>query len=276
MRIPDGADGGGSGSSVDGFTLAGASEGWRGWAGDFGGVLRRGWRVTAGVLLVTMVIPLWPLSGLIADGATIGAAASANGKSSGIMLALGVIGAPVLLVLGTGGALIVTRGWASAVWAAKSACSGRSASLRDALRRVGNRNRRLWGGYMIGVAVLVGAALLSGSAAPQSSIVPALLMLAGPAGLLAPVLCFAFPTAGRRRADLAPMALVLALIVGCEVTVALVLSWLMNPASAGSPDISGPVAALIASLIALPGSVLLAAASSVTYARFEAEAEAGA
>ena len=288
MRIPDDADGpGGSDGPADGVRGPGeAVEGWRGWAGEVGVVVRRSWRVIAEVLLVTMVLPLLPLSGLIADGATVGAASSSNGKDSGTMLAVGLLVAPALLALAVGCGLVVARGWTAAVWAAASAGSGRPPGLRDALRWSKHRSRRLWARYMIGVAGLVGAALLSGSEAPQASTVPALLALAGPAGL-APVLCFASPvacgghapgaggppaagpavTGAWRCACLAPMAFALAVIVGCEAVAALVLSWLMNPASPGDPSISAPAAALIASLIVLPGSLLLAAASSVSYAR---------
>jgi hypothetical protein len=85
--------------------------------------------------------------------------------------------------------------------------------------------------------------------------VPDLLVLAGPAGLLAPVLCFAPAAAWRRdvpgapgpvaaggalaatghRACLAPMALVLAVVVGVQVAAALALSWLMaSPSGTGA------------------------------------------
>jgi hypothetical protein len=119
--------------------------------------------------------------------------------------------------------------------------------------------------------------------------VPDLLVLAGPAGLLAPLLCFApaaalgrrapgadepsaadlAPAASGPRACLAPMVLVLATVVSGEVAAALALSWLMTSASAAAAGvgISGFAAAVIASLVALPGSVLLVAASSVSYAR---------
>jgi hypothetical protein len=122
--------------------------------------------------------------------------------------------------------------------------------------------------------------------------VPDLLVLAGPAGLLAPLLSFApaaawrrpaagggeppgadgAPAAAGRRACVAPLAFVLAMVVSGEVTAALALSWLMTSASpsatgVGLEGINGPVAAVIASLVALPGSILLAAASSVCHAR---------
>jgi hypothetical protein len=66
------------------------------------------------------------------------------------------------------------------------------------------------------------------------------------------------------------MAFVLAVVVGAEVAVALALSRLMTPTAQASASISGADAALIASLVALPGSVLLVAASSVSYARLRA------
>jgi hypothetical protein len=146
---------------------------------------------------------------------------------------------------------------------------------------------------MAGVTVLTGAAFLAGYLAPGASTVPNLLALAGPAGLLAPVLSLApaaawrrhapggadpraaglAPAATRRLACLAPMAVVLAVVVSCEVAVALALSRLMTPPVASGASISGPAAALIASLAALPGSVLLAAASSVSYARLRGRTE---
>jgi hypothetical protein len=66
------------------------------------------------------------------------------------------------------------------------------------------------------------------------------------------------------------MVFVLAVVVSCEVAAALILSWLLTSpyaTGAGLQGISGPAAAVIASLVALPGSVLLAAASYVSYAR---------
>jgi hypothetical protein len=295
MRVPDGAGGpGGSDGPPDDLPLrpGTAEEGWRGWAGDVALVLRRSWRAIAAIMLVTMLLPVLPLSGLIADGVAAGAAISPHSKGPLGLLLVAVLFSPVLLVLAAGCGLVVARGWTGAVRAAASAGSGRPAGIGDALRWSGRRGGLLGGSYLAGVAVLAGAAFLAGYAAPQAFTVPDLLVLAGPAGLLAPVLSFApaaawrrrepgageppaadgAPAAAGRRACLAPMAFVLAVVVGCEVAAALALSWLMTSASpsatgAGLEGINGPAAALIASLVALPGSVLLAAASSVSYAR---------
>jgi hypothetical protein len=279
MRVSDRDGGpGGSDGPPDDLPLrrGTAEEGWRGWAGDVAVVLRHSWRVIAAILLVTMVLPLLPLSGLIAVGVAVGAAISPHGKGSLAVLVLAVLAAPVLLVLAVGCGLVVASGWTGAVWAAASAGSGRTAGLSDALRRSGRRSRLLGGSYLAGVAVLADAAFLAGYVAPGAFTVPDLLVLAGPAGLLAPVLSFApaadgAPAATGRRACLAPVAFVLAVVVGCEVAAALALSWLMTSASpsasgAGLEGINGPAAAVIASMVALPGSVLLAAASSVSYA----------
>jgi len=146
---------------------------------------------------------------------------------------------------------------------------------------------------MTGLAAVAGAAFAAGYVAPGRPAVPDLLVLAGPVGLLAPVLCLV-PAAARRRdapgaldpttadgaepatgrrACLAPTAFVLAVVVGSEVAAALALSWLMASPSgtgAGLEGTNGPAAVVIASLVALPGSVLLAAASSVSHARLTA------
>jgi hypothetical protein len=269
-----------------------ALEGWRGWAGDVALVLRRSWRAMAAIMLVTMMLPVLPLAGLIADGATAGAAISPDGKGPLGLLVAAVLFAPVLLVLAAGCGLLVARGWTGAVRAAASAGTGRQAGLSDALRWSRRRSRRLGGSYLVGVAVLAGAAFFAGYLAPGAHTVPDLLVLAGPAGLLAPLLSFAPAAAWRRRtagageppaadgapaaaghrASLAPLAFVLAVVVSGEVTAALTLSWLMTSASpsatgVGLEGINGPAAAIIASMVALPGSVLLAAASSVSYAR---------
>jgi hypothetical protein len=152
-----------------------------------------------------------------------------------------------------------------------------------------------WGSYMIGLAVLAGAAFLAGYVVPGAPTVPDLLVLAGPVALLAPVVCFVPVAAWHRqapgafdpheadgsladtgrRAFLAPMAFVPVVIVGCEVVAALALSWLMASASpvatgSGLVGINGPAAVVIASLVALPRSVLLAAARPVSYARLTA------
>jgi hypothetical protein len=296
MRVPDGAGGpGGSDGSPDDFPAwpGLARGGWRGWAGDVAVVVRRGWRTMGAVLLVTTVVPLLPLSGLVAIGVAAGAAISSNGKSSGIMLAFTVILAPALLALAAVCGLAVARGWTGAVRAVASAGSGRPAGAGEALRWGRGRSGLLWGSYLAGVAVLAGGAFLAGYAAPGAFTVPDLLVLAGPAGLLAPVLCFAPAAAWRRRGRgagdppatdgtpaapaaaghrvcLAPMALLLTVVVGGEVAAALALSWLMTSpyaTGAGLPGSNGPAAAFVASLVALPGSVLLVAASSVTYAR---------
>ena len=64
-----------------------AREAGRGWAGDVAVVVRCSWRAMAAILLVTMVLPLLPLSGLIADGATVGATIGSNGKDSALIVA---------------------------------------------------------------------------------------------------------------------------------------------------------------------------------------------
>jgi hypothetical protein len=301
MQVPDGAGGPGGGDDPRGDLppwpgAAGAS--WRGWASDVAVVLRRGWRVIAAILLVTMALPVLVLSGLIADSVAVGAAVSLNGQESMGTLVGAALTAPVVLVLAVFCGLVVAHGWTGAAWAATSAGSGRPASLRDALRWSWRRVRLLWGSYMIGVAILTGAGYLAGYAGPQAFAVPDLLVLAGPAGLLAPVLSFApaatwrrrapgaggppaadgAPAATGRRACLAPMALVLAAVMGCEVAAALAMSWLMSSPPAvsfgvGLDGSNGPDAVLIASLVALPGSVLLVAASSVSYARLRARRE---
>ena len=129
----------------------------------------------------------------------------------------------------------------------------------------------------------------SGLTAPGASTVPNVLALAGPVGLLAPVLCAApavawhrrspavgfAPASIRRSSCLVPMAFVLAVVVSCEVAAALALSWLMTPESPGAVGarISAAAAALIANLVALPGSVLLVAASAVSYAWLRGQAK---
>jgi len=256
-------------------------------------VVRRGWRAVAAVLLVTMVLPVLLLSGLTAACVAVGAGISPHGKGTGVVLVAAVFTGPAFLVLAAGCGLVVARGWTGAVWAAASAGSGKPAGLPGALRWSRRRSGLLWASYLAGVAVLAGAAFLAGYAAPGAFTVPDLLVLAGPAGLLAPVLCFApaaawrrrapgagsppaadgAPAATGRRACLAPLACALAVVVSWEVAAALALSWLMTSASepgtgAGLEGINGPAAAVIASLVAVPGLVLLAAASSVSYARW--------
>ncbi len=296
MLEPDG--GGGLGDDLPPgdlpFLPGTALGGWYGWASDVVVVLRLHWGVMAAMMLVTMLLPVLPLSGLIADGVAMGASISPHGKGPLGLLVVAVLVAPVLLAVAAGCGLVVARGWTGVVRAAVSARSGMAAGWRDTLR-VAYPGRQLWGSYMIGLVVLAGAAFLAGYVAPGAPTVPDLLVLAGPAGLLAPVLCFAPAAAWRRRAPgaldpiaaegalaatgrracLAPMAFVLAVVVGCEVVVALALSWLMTSASpsatgAGLEGINGPAAAVIASMVALPGSVLLAAASAVSYTRLTA------
>ena len=292
MREPDGPEGPGANDArasnvplKSGLVL----EDWRAWGGDVVVALRSSWRTIAVIMLVTMALPILPLAGLIADGDAVGAAIRLNGQDTVIVLTAAALLTPALLALAVWCALVVARGWTSAAWAAASAATGSRASARDALRWSRRRSRLLGGSYLVGLAVLVGTAFLAGYLAPRVSAVPDLLVLAGPAGLLAPVLIFAPAAAWRRRAPgtgepstaeggdgrrvpLAPVAFVLAVVVGCEVAAALALSWLLTSASpastgVGLEGINGPAAAVIASLIALPGSVLLAAATSVSYTR---------
>jgi hypothetical protein len=292
MRMPDGADGpGGDGGPGDVPFRHAAGQGWRGWVRDVAMVVRRRWRAIAAVLLITTVLPTLPLSGLIADGVAAGSASSPNGKGSPGLVAAAVLIAPVLLALAVGCALVVAQGWTNAVWAAASAGSGRPIGVLEASSWSRRRSRLLAGTYLAGAAVLTSLAFLAGYAAPSAPTVPDLLVLAGPAGLLAPVLCFVPAAAWRRRAPragelpdaegapagtrapafLVPLAFVLAAVVGYEITAALALSVLLTSASGSGADlegINGPAAAVIASLVALPGSVLLAAASSVSYTRY--------
>lgn len=268
-----------------------ALEGWRGWAGELALVLRRRWRAMAAIMLVTMMLPVLPLVGLIAACVALGAAISMNGQDLTGVLAVAVFTSPVLLALAAGCGLVVARGWACAVRAAASAGTAGPLGLSDALRGSRGPSGLLGRSYLAGVAVLAGAAFLAGYLAPGGHTVPDLLVLAGPAGLLAPLLSFASAATWRRRAagagapppadgapaaghraGLAPLALVLAVIVSVEVMAALMLSWLLTSASpsatgVGLDSTSGPAAAIIASAIALPGSVLLAAASSVSFAQ---------
>jgi hypothetical protein len=195
-------------------------EDWRGLAGDVALVLRRRWRVITMIMLVAMLLPALPLSGLIADGVAMGTSISPHGKGPLGLLLVAVLLAPVLLALAAGCGQIVTRGWTGALRVAASASTSEPADWRGTLR----------------------------GARPGTLV------------------------AAQRRARLAPMGFVLAVIVGCEVVAALVLSWLLSSASpaatgAGFEGINGPVAVIAASLVALPGSVFLAAASSASYAR---------
>jgi hypothetical protein len=250
-----------------------------GWADDVAVVLRRRWRVMAAIIGVTMLLPALPLSGLIADAAAMGASFSPHGKGPLGLLVVTVLLTPVLLAVAAGCGLIVARGWTAAVRAAASARSGEPVDWQGALRGTAPRPR-LWRSYLTGLVVLSGAAFIAGYLAPGAVAVPDLLVLAGPVGLLAPVLCFALDPA-EADASLAdtdqhalhtPMIFALAVVVGGEIVVALALSWLLASASPGATGvglagINGPAAVVVAILVALPGSVLLAAASSVSYAR---------
>jgi hypothetical protein len=295
MREPDGLGGPGTSDARAGDVPRRSGptlQGWRAWGDDVVVVLRSSWRTIAVIMLVTMALPMLPLAGLIADGVAVGAAISLNSQDMVSVLAAAALLTPALLALAVWCALLVGRGWTSAAWAAASAAMGRRVSVRDALRWSRRRSRLLGGSYLVGVAVLVGVAFLAGYLAPRVPAVPDLLVLAGPAGLLAPVLIFVPAAAWRRRAPgtgepptaeggaadggsrvyLAPVSFVLAVVVSCDVAAALALSWLLTSASpsatgAGLEGINGPAAAIIASLIALPGSVMLAAASYVSCTR---------
>ncbi|HET7012788.1 MAG TPA: hypothetical protein VFI65_02685 [Streptosporangiaceae bacterium] len=297
MLEPDAGGGSGRGDVPSGdlpLLNGTALAGWRGWTDDVAAVLRRHWRVIAQIMGVTMLLPVLPLSGLIADGVAMGASISPRSKGDIGLLVVTVLFAPFLLALAACCGLVVAQGWTGAARAAVSASSGGPVDWRGAIREA-QPGRQLWGSYVIGLVVLAVAAYLAGYVAPGTPTVPDLLVLAGPAGLLAPVLCFAPATTWRRgapgaadpavrhsalagtrhRAWFAPMIFVLAVVVGCEVAVALVLSWLLASAplaatGAGLDGTNGPVAVVIASLFALPGSVLLVAASSVSYARLPA------
>lgn len=159
-------------------------DGWRGWAAAVAVVLRRRWRVIAAIVLATMLLPVLPLYGLIADGVAMGASISPHSKGPLGVLVLTVLGAPVLLALAAGCALVVAWGWTGAVRAAASAGSGELVDWRGVLRDA-QPGRRPWGSYLIGLVVLSGAAFVAGYLAPGTPTVPDLLLLSGPAGLLA-------------------------------------------------------------------------------------------
>ena len=98
MRVPDGAGGpGGSDGPPDDLPLrpGTAEEGWRGWAGDVALVLRRSWRAIAAIMLVTMLLPVLPLSGLIAGSVAVGAAISSNGQDLVEILGAAMLFGPI-------------------------------------------------------------------------------------------------------------------------------------------------------------------------------------
>ena len=115
---------------------------------------------------------------------------------------------------------------------------------------------------------------------------PDVLLLAGPTGLLAPVLCLV-PVTHRRSDDaprvasggssrrrLAPL-LLLGVVMISEILLALVLAWLFSASPSfalGLNGFNGPAAITIASLATIPGLMLLAAARSVSHVTAPARA----
>ena len=263
---------------------------WRGWCREVVAVIRRGWRVLAALMLAGTVLPLPILSLVVAEGGAGGIARVGYGQMSAVGGAFVLLSVPVMLPLAIVCGHLVARAWTGAVQAAVSGATGAPTGVRAAWQWGKRRCRPLWGSYLLGMAVLAVASYIDAVATPGTGTVRTVLALAGPPGILALVLCFAPAAAyrgqpsgpgrvpggraapagaARRAASLAPMGCALAVVLCCEVAAALVLSWLMTPApGAFSTHVNSVTGGIIAGLLSVPGSVMLIAASVVTYAAF--------
>ncbi|HEV2373101.1 MAG TPA: hypothetical protein VGS19_13120 [Streptosporangiaceae bacterium] len=290
--MPDRASGSGVGDTPEVFPLLPVAVplGWGGWFVEVAAVIRRSWRVLAGVVVAGTVLPLLVLSFVVAEGAVGGVAQGGYGSKGPDLGGYFVLfTAPVMMAVAVFCGHWVARAWTGACLVVVSGAMGGPSSVQAAFEWGKRRCRLLWAFYLLGVAVLVAVEYTDAVLSPGAVTVRNVLALAGPSGILALILCLApaaayrgqLPGPGRPGpgrgaarwvACLVPMLCVLAVVVCWQAGAAVVLSRLMtvSPWSTATPPINSVTGGIIASVLSIPGSVLLIAASVVTYAALRA------
>jgi hypothetical protein len=262
--------------------------GWRSWWGAVTGLARQTWRPGGRLLLAWAVLPALPTAGIIAVVAVAFEGAAGRTPLLGRTFPWEVLLIPAVLLVPfvIAGGYLVARAWTGAAWVTAL----RAAGLSDDQYGVMSRARRpglLWMAYLIGVAVLCLVAAIVGGLMTNDMLVRTILTSVGPLGLLAPLILLApgqlyadHPRTGgqaqagqaqaghaqagqapdRRQAGRRLTGLVIA-VLAYQIAVGAALSPLVNAAR-----VLGVLGVLIAFILSIPATLLLAAAGHITYA----------
>jgi hypothetical protein len=246
--------------------------GWRSWWGAVTGLARQTWRPGGRLLLAWAVLSALPTAGIIAVVAVAFEGAAGRTPLLGRTFPWEVLLIPAVLLVPfvIAGGYLVARAWTGAAWVTAL----RAAGLSDDQYGVMSRARRpglLWMAYLIGVAVLCLVAAIVGGLMTNDMLVRTILTSVGPLGLLAPLILLAPGQlyAGQAQAGQAPdrrqtgrrlTGLVIA-VLAYQIAVGAALSPLVNAAR-----VLGVLGVLIAFILSIPATLLLAAAGHITYA----------
>jgi hypothetical protein len=252
--------------------------GWRSWWGAVTGLARQTWRPGGRLLLAWAVLPALPTAGIIAVVAVAFEGAAGRTPLLGRTFPWEVLLIPAVLLVPfvIAGGYLVARAWTGAAWVTAL----RAAGLSDDQYGVMSRARRpglLWMAYLIGVAVLCLVAAIVGGLMTNDMLVRTILTSVGPLGLLAPLILLApgqlyadrprtadHAQAGqapdRRQAGRRLTGLVIA-VLAYQIAVGAALSPLVDEAR-----VLGVLGVLIAFILSIPATLLLAAAGHITYA----------
>lgn len=246
--------------------LSGSVAGSRPWAGAVATLVRRSAK-SAVWLLCWAVLPAGPAAGVIAVVASAFEDRGGHGAYNSLPWDLGlVLMLPWLVPLMIAGGYLVARVWAGAAWVVASRAAGRPVSAKDGMRG-GKRTGLLWAAYVAGVAVLCVIAGLADDIMANAHLVRDVLISVGPLGLTGLAAFFApgqlYAEAARRTRHASPVwpTVTVCAVLTYQVLVGLAVSPMIDAARA--PAVCG---VLLAFLLSVPGTLVLAAASHISYA----------
>jgi hypothetical protein len=259
--------------------LPGDVTGARSWAGAVAALVRRSAK-PAGSLLCWAVLPALPAAGTAAVVAQAFAGRGGHccdgsgslGWGLGLLLFL-----PLLVPLTIAGGYLVARDWAGTAWVVASRAAGRTVSASEGMGGGKSSSRLLWVLYVAGVVAVCVLAGLAGDLMTNYRLVCDVLITAGPLGLTglavtaAPGLLYADHTRRVRRAWPAGLWVTVCLVLAYQVLVGLAVSPLLDAARVPLTVIG----VLLAFLLSVPGTLVLAAASHVSYAASHTSDEVG-
>jgi hypothetical protein len=258
------------------------TRGWWSWWTRVAVLSGRARRPAGGLLLTWTVLPALPAAGTIALVAQafeqrVGRANPGNSLGWGA----GLIFAAVLLPVVIAGGYLIARGWTGVAVVTAFRAAGEPTRAADGVAGGrGGRCLRLWAGYVAGIAVMCAIAALAGDLMTNDHLVKAVLVSVGPLGLLSPVIVLApariyaasarpSGQAARGAADRARLGAVIVGVLAYQLVVGIAVSPLVDAARA-----AGVLGVLLAFLLSIPSTLLLAAAGHASYAARHATAAA--
>jgi hypothetical protein len=231
-------------------------------------------RPAGGLLLAWTVLPALPAAGtitLVAQAFEQRAGHANPGNSLG--WGAGLIFAAFLLPLVVAGGYLIARGWSGVAVVTALRAAGEPARAADGVAGGrGGRCLRLWAAYLAGVVVLCVIAALAGDLMVNDHLVKAVAVSVGPLGLLSPVIVLAparihagrarpSGRAANRSADSARLGAVIAGVLAFQLVVGIAASPLVD-----AGRVAGVLGVLLAFLLSIPSTLLLAAAGHASYA----------